>query len=184
MSRLSYGLSAAPDIFEKFKREGSKLGPSPHSDDVFNFFVTGSTLNEWVYQLHGTNEIVREIRDALGRDGSWEKLPDVTGTWIVDTECLPNRHIDPRVHIFNALRLCWETAGASKHFRWEGSVTMIDTRPIVANWYDYFHTSTAPDLYIKYGDYVYGLSQVSEILTQFYLGLFASFEPTKGNANA
>jgi hypothetical protein len=159
------------DLFEKFKREGAKLGPSPTDDDIFDFLVTGASLNEWVFKVHGENEIVRQVRRALERDGTWEQLPSQSLDWIKNSKCLPNRGCDARRHMFNALRICWESAGASKHFHWQGKVESIGAKPKIRGWYDYFFTSTAPDLFVRYSGENYGLSQVREILTQFYEGL-------------
>jgi len=81
-----------------------------------------------------------------------------------------------RHHIFNALSICWETAGASKHYHWQGSVERLSPKPIVNGWYQYFTSSRQPDLHIEYSGEVYGLSQVRGIVLQFYEGLFASLD--------
>lgn len=173
MACLSYGFSAPLDLLEKLRRDGAKLRPTPDADDVFNFLVTSAALYEWAGKFYANDELVREIRIAVGRHGGWEKLPTETISWIRDARCLPNRHCDVRRHIFNALRICGHTASASKHFQWEGDVRSIQQEPIVENWYDYYHTSLRQDLYVKYRDEVYGLSQIRDILLQFYDGLLA-----------
>jgi hypothetical protein len=186
MASLSYGFRTPADLFEKFKREGAKLGPTPNDDDIFDFFVTGASLNEWVFKVHADNEIVKQLRRALERDGTWEHLPQQSVSWITNFKCLPNRGCDPRRHIFHALRICWESAGASKHFHWQGKVESIGTKPKIAGWYNYFFTSRKPDLYVRYNGENYGLSQVREILNQFYEGLFPMLvgPDSEGGANA
>lgn len=173
MANVSYGLNRPEDLFEKFKREGAKLGDKPESDDVFNFLVTGASLNEWAMKAFSHDPLVNQIAASLGRGGEWDHLPIEVAAWIPDNSCVPNRHCDVRKHIHNTLHICWDVAGASKHFYWKGSkVRGIDSKPIVRGWYQYFFTSRMPDLYIDYGGETYGLSQVRRILTQFYDGLF------------
>jgi hypothetical protein len=172
MANLSYGISKPEDLFEKLRRDGAKLTSEPDSDDVFNFLVTAAALNEWVSKVFRGHPLMDAISRAMAsRD--WKSLPTEAGEWITDSSCLPNRHCDVRRHIFNALSICWETAGASKHFHWEGGVKAVKPEPIVGNWYQYFFTSVEPDLYIDYDGEVYGLSQVRRIVLQFYDGLFA-----------
>ena len=174
MASVSYGFTRPEDLFEKFKREGAKLGEKPETDNVFNFLVTGASLNEWVTKKFAGIPVIDQIAASLRPGGEWEHLPAETGAWIADNACVPNRHCDVRRHVHNTLRICWDAAGASKHFYWKGSkVREIDSKPIVRGWYQYFFTSRAADLYIDYGGETYGLSQVRGILTQFYDGLFA-----------
>ena len=174
MASVSYGLTKPEDVFEKFKREGAKLGEKPTTDDIFNFLVTGATLTEWVTKTFKGIPVIDQIAASLRSGGKWEHLPLETVAWITDCSCVPNRHCDVRRHIHNTLQICWDTAGASKHFHWKGSnVREIDSKPIVRDWYQYFTTSRAPDLYIDYAGETYGLSQVRRILTQYYEGLFA-----------
>lgn len=173
MANLSYGLEKPEDLFEKFKREGAKLSAKPDTDDVFNFLVTGASLNEWVTKAFSGNPVIDQIAATLRPGGEWQQLPPETMAWITDKSCLPNKHCDVRRHLHNTLRICWDAAGASKHFHWKGSkVHAIDSRPIVRSWYQYFFTSVVPDLYIDYGGETYGLSQIRRILVQFYEGLF------------
>lgn len=83
--------------------------------------------------------------------------------------------------MLNVLALCWDTAGASKHFHWQGAVKDVQPKPIVRNWYHYFFTSVAPGLYVDYDGEVYGLSQVRRIILQFYEGLLAEARRTEDN---
>jgi hypothetical protein len=172
MEMLSYGFSTPEDLFAKLKRDGAKFGKRPDPDDVFNFLVTAAALNEWVRKVFKGDRLIDDIAQAVTPSGKWEKLPTQTIAWVADSSCVPNRHCDVRRHIFNALRICWDVAGASKHFYWSTAVKGIDSKPIVGNWYQYFFTSVTPDLYVDYEGEVYGLSQVRDILTQFYAGLF------------
>lgn len=173
MARISYGFGAPEDLFEKFKREGAKLGERPEPDDIFNFLVTGASLNEWVKTSLRGDPLIDEVAASLRPGGKWQHLPEQTSNWITDNSCVPNKHCDVRRHIHNSLCICWDAAGASKHFHWKGSkVRGISSKPIVRSWYQYFFTSVTPDLYIDYGGETYGLRQIRGILNQFYERLF------------
>lgn len=174
MWQLSYGIARPGDLFEKLSIDAAKLTATPHPHDVFNFFVTAAVLNDWVSQIYSDHPIVSGISDAM-KKRSFDVLPVEPGAWIVDKSCLPNLHCDIRRHIFNALRICWDTANASKHYHWvaKSEVKAIEPNPIVGDWYQYFFTSVAPDLYIDYGGEVYGLAQLRGIILQFYAGLLA-----------
>lgn len=175
MAHLSYGISTPVDLFRKLGRDGAKLTAEPDPDDVFNFLVTAAALNEWVTKVFRDKEIVASITDSLSKR-DWRLLPQNTCAWIGDTACLPNKHCDVRRHIFNALSICWETAGASKHYHWQGSVETLSPKPIVNGWYQYFTSSRQADLHMEYSGEVYGLSQVRGIVLQFYEGFFASLD--------
>lgn len=175
MAYLSYGISTPVDLFGKLGRDGGKLTATPKPDDVFNFLVTAAALNEWVAKVYCDKEIMASISSSLSKR-DWRLLPQGSCAWISDTTCLPNKHCDVRRHIFNALSICWETAGASKHYYWQGSVNALSAKPIVNGWYQYFTSSRQPDLYIDYAGEVYGLSQLRGIVLQFYVGFFASLD--------
>lgn len=177
MANLSYGISTPQELFEKLGRDAAKLTGKPHPDDVFNFLVTAAALTEWVNKAFRDNEFTTSIAAALAKR-DWRTLPTVTVAWIGDTACLPNKHCDVRRHIFNALSICWETAGASKHYHWQGNVNAVSSEPIVSGWYHYFTSSRRPDLYIDYAGEVYGLKQILNIVLQFYGGLFSSIDTT------
>jgi hypothetical protein len=171
MSQLSYGLETPEDILAKLTSDAGKLTRTPHAYDVFNFMVTAAVLNEWVVKYYRPHPIVAAIEQASERRDS-SLLPSEAATWIPDQSCLPNRHCDVRRHIHNAMRICWETANASKHYHWQGNrIKAIEAAPIVGNWYQYFFTSREPDLYIDYEGECYGLLQLRGILLQFYTGL-------------
>lgn len=170
MEHVSYGFSKPEHLVEKLRRDGAKLSSDPDPDDVFNFLVTAAAAYEWIRSSFAEDKLVEAIAGSLKRS-SWESMPALTGEWITDRSCVPNKHCDIRRHIFNVLRICRFGAGASKHFHWEGNVKAIEPEPIVGNWYQYFFTSRAPDLYIDHDGEVYGLSQVRGIAQQFYDGL-------------
>jgi hypothetical protein len=178
MADLSYGISTPEDLLEKLKRDVAKLTPEPHPDYVFNFIITAATLNEWLRKVFRGNELVEAISSAFTvRD--WQALPVDVGEWIRDASCVPNRHCDIRRHVLNVLALCWDIAGASKHFHWQGGVRDVQPKPIVGDWYQYFFTSVAPDLYVDYDGEVYGLSQISGLVLQFYQGALTEARRTQ-----
>ena len=170
MASLSYGFSTPQDLIEKLSRDGAKLSPEPDPDDVFNFLVTAAAVYEWIRAAFREHSLMIAIGDAL-KEGRWESMPQQVATWILDQSCIPNKHCDVRRHIFNVLRICRFGAAASKHFHWEGDVRAIEPQPIVNNWYQYFFTSRGRDLYIDQDGEVYGLTQVRDIILQFYDGL-------------
>jgi hypothetical protein len=133
--------------------------------------VTSAVLSEWIVKCHPAHGMAEAIKQA-SKNGDFSLLPSEAATWILDQSCLPNRHCDVRRHIHNAMRICWETANASKHHHWQGTqIKAIETAPIVRSWYQYFFTSREPDLYIDYEGECYGLLQLRGILLQFYTGL-------------
>lgn len=174
MGVLSYGIEKPEDLFEKLCSDASKLTSEPHPHDVFNFIVTAAVLNEWIFQVHVRHPLVAQVA-AAKKKRDFNGLPVVCITWIHEKACLPNQHCDVRRHIMNAMCICWETANASKHYHWlaTSEVKAIEPIPIVGSWYQYFHTSVEPDLYIDYGGECYGLSQLRSIVVQFYQGFLA-----------
>lgn len=180
MANLSYGIQTPEDLFAKLKRDAAKLGEKSATDDVFNFLVTAASLNEWVMKIFAGDSIVDQIAKSLEPGGVWQDLPLECTAWIVDNSCVPNRLCDVRRHIHNSMRICWDGAGASKHFHWKGKVRAINPRRTVRSWYQYFFTSLAPDMYIDYGGENYGLSQIRRILVQFYEALFTHARRTSG----
>lgn len=172
MTQLSYGIAGPEDLLEKLILEGSRLTPEPNPYDVFNFIVTAAVLYEWVRKCHSGSHTIQALVRAMSQN-DYEEFPTEATAWLSDTTCLPNRGCDVRSHILNALSICWDTTNASKHFHWSSSsgVTAIEHVPQVKDWYQYFFTSTEPDLYIEYSGEYYSLSQLKEILVQFYTGL-------------
>lgn len=183
MQVVSYGFSRPKDLFEKLKRDAAKLNSQPSPDDVFNFLVTAASLYDWVRKFYNNSAVVGRIAAAI-KDRKWQTFPEAHEPWLADRAYVPNDHLDERHHIINALRICWETAGASKHFYWEGYVRDVQPAPIVLDWYQYFFTSTKPDLYVDYDGEVYGLSQIRSIVLQFYEQLLAVVDNEYGCADA
>ena len=173
MNEISYGINKPQDLLNKLVLDGEKVDANPHPYDMFNFFVTAAVLNEWVVKYY-SGAIVQGIKDALN-DNVAEKLPVETSSWVVDKKCLPNTGCDVRRHVFNAMRICWSTANASKHYHWTKSsgVSAIEDSPKIKGWYQYFFTSTEPGIYIEFAGEYYTLLQIKQILTQFYSGLLS-----------
>jgi hypothetical protein len=167
MEVISYGFSKPEDLFEKLRRDATKLTAQPNPDDVFNFLVTAASLSEWVRKYFAGVALVEDVASSV-RARDWKTFPVAESAWLLDVGCIPNRHLDERHHIVNALRLCWDVAGASKHFYWEGHVKDIQPEPIVSDSYQYFYTAVEPDLYVDYDGEAYGLSQIRGIVLQFY----------------
>lgn len=175
MQQLSYGITHPVDLLDKLKHDASKLTRTPNPYDVFNFVVTAAVLNEWCSQFYKNHSFASQIWKAKERK-DFNLLPKETEKWIVERDCLPNKYCDTRRHIMNAMCICWDTANASKHYHWVSTseVVAIEPEPIVTDYYQYFHTSVEPDLYIDYAGECYGLMQLREIILQFYNGFFSS----------
>lgn len=75
----------------------------------------------------------------------------------------------------NSLRICWDTANASKHDHWfsTSDVNSIGGKPVIDGWCKWFFTSVKPDLYIDYAGENYGLTRIARIVIQFYEGFLA-----------
>ncbi|MBU1215739.1 MAG: hypothetical protein KKF58_06655 [Gammaproteobacteria bacterium] len=183
MQVVSYGICRPQDLFEKLKRDAAKLTAQPNPDDVFNFLITAASLYEWMKKFFKDVPLIDEIAVAVEKR-NWESFPQTTTPWLADIACVPNVHLVERHHIINALQICWVTAGASKHFIWNGDVKDVQPEPIVDDWYQYFFSSVEPDLYVDYDDEAYGLSQIRSIILQFYEKLFCLIEKEAGGADA
>lgn len=172
MEQLSYGIERPLDLLEKLKWDANKLTDSPHPYDVFNFILTASVLSEWIQKFYSSNSAPESFSAPNKERNTW-LLPEHSSKWIIDTSCLPNPHCEPKRHISNALSICTHTANASKHFYWadRGDITAIGSDPPIGDWYQWFFTSTAPDLYLDFQGENNGLRQIKGILMQFYAGL-------------
>lgn len=182
MTQLSYGIAKPEDLLNKLVLDGNKLGDKSHPHDVFNFIVTAAVLNEWVRKYYSNHQIILTLTDAQ-ENKNFKEIPLECAEWIIDKTCIPNKEIDVRDDILNALSICWDTANASKHYHWAGSsrVTAIEDEPQVKDYYQYFFTSVEPGLYIEYDGVYYTLSQLKHILVQFYSGLIAHVEQSNSN---
>lgn len=176
MGVISYGLGTPADLLAKLKHDAGVLSPTPHPFEVFNFIVTTSVLYEWISKVYGSDPLVVAIRDAVTRTRG-DEMPGAVSLWVTDFAGLRDEPGDLSVHVVNLIQICMNTANASKHYHWEkGAVTSIATEPIVGDWYQYFFTSTAPDLYIEGNGQSYGLSQIKTVLLQFYEGLITQLD--------
>lgn len=184
MTDISYGISRPHDLLEKLKHDGDKVGANPHKYDLFNLFVTAAVLNEWIRKYY-SDVITPELCRAL-RGENVEGLPIESSSWVVDKECLPNKGCDVRLHISDAMRICWGTANASKHYHWGSSsgISAIEESPKIKDGYQYFFTSTDPGIYIECDGKYYTVYQVKMILTQFYDGLLIFLDALEGSANS
>lgn len=177
MERLSYGIRKPSDLLKKLRWNADKLTRSPHPYDIFDFMLTAAVLAEWIEQFYSAQSVMKQF-SAPGRSCKAWILPDISSQWIDNTSCLPNPHCDLKRHIANALSICIHTANASKHFHWKdhGDITSIGHDPPIGGWYQWFFTSTVPDLYIEFQGENYGLQQIKDILLQFYTGLIEYFD--------
>lgn len=148
---LSYGLARPVELLEKLIADGEKLSSKPHPYDVFNFIVTAAVLAEWTQKYYCPHREELKFRSPSKEGQDWT-LPDASEVWIEDVSCLPHPANGVRHHIDNVLSICAHTANASKHYHWSdgGKVSSIGETPPIADWYQYFFTSTAPDLYVTY----------------------------------
>ena len=174
MEKLSYGIERPSDLLAKLRWDADKLTDSPHPYDVLNFVLTAAVLPDWIQRFY-SSELGPEYFSAPSKKRNTKTwvLPEISAQWIVDTSCVPNPHGDLKRDIANALSICSHTANASKHFHWDdqGSITAIGTDPPIGDYYQYFFTSTEPDLYLDFQGENYGLQQIKGILLQFYAGL-------------
>jgi hypothetical protein len=180
MGVISYGLRTPADLLAKLKHDAEMLSPTPHPFGVFNFIVTASVVYEWIVKFYDRDPMVVAIREAV--TGKRETtMPAAVSQWVTDLGGLRNEPGDLCVHVVNLIQICVNTSNASKHYHWEkGAVTSIATEPIVEDWYQYFFTSTAPDLYIEGNGQTYGLSQIKTVLLQFYEGLISHLDSRNG----
>lgn len=174
MSVLSYGINSPVDLLDKLRMDAKKLSAESHPYDVFNFIITAAVLNEWNTKVFKGIIVADEIAKAVEKK-DFELIPVAAVSWITDISCLPNKHCDTRRHIMNSLRICWDTANASKHYHWfsTSDVNSIGDKPVIDGWYKWFFTSVEPDLYIDYAGENYGLTQIARIVIQFYEGFLA-----------
>ena len=173
MNELSYGINNPRDLFDKLIFEGNKLNETPHPYDLFNFFVTAAVLNEWIIKYYSNYLWVKSLNP---KSLKLENLPTETMSWIIDKTCLPNG-CEEQTHVYNAMKICWDTTNASKHFHWKASkVSAIEDDPVIKDYYQYFFTSTQPGIYVEYAEQYYNVLQVKQILNQFYSGLLSHVE--------
>lgn len=182
---LSYGLTRPVQLLDKLIADAEKLSDKPHPYDVFNFIVTAAVLAEWTQKYYCPQKPELKFHSPSKEGRDWT-LPKASEGWIEDMSCLPNPANGVSRHIDNVLSICSYTANASKHYHWSdgGKVSSIAETPPIGDWYQYFFTSTAPDLYVTYKGENYGLQQVKGVLIQFYRGLLSQLEKCRAAGEA
>jgi len=177
MEHLSYGIANPKELLSKLKHDAEKLDAAPHPYDVFNFIITAAVLSEWIQKFYLSENSPQPFSEPTKKRKSW-LIPDLSIKWIADLSCVPNPDNGVKRHIENVLSICAHTANASKHFHWrdKNSINTISQDPPIRDWYDYFFTSTDPDLYLDFQGENYGLQQIKGIILQFYSGLIEYLE--------
>ena len=185
MWHFSYGIAQPSDLLAKLRWDANKLTDSPHPYDVFNFVLTAAVLAEWIQKFYSSDSVEEPFSAPTKERQDWQ-IPEMSPKWIRDTSCIPNRFGDFKRDIANALSICTHTANASKHFHWadRGNITAIGADPPISDFYQYFFTSTAPDLYLDFQGENYGLQQIKEILLQFYAGLIEHLDGLQVQSHA
>lgn len=171
LSHISYGLETPDDLMGKLLHDAEKINAYPHRYDLFNFFLTAAVLCEWCQKCFRQHSIAQQLNKAVGQS-IYEALPREVAGWIKDESCLPNSGQDARRHIVHALRICNETANASKHYHWlrSSQVSSIEDQPVVKDWYQYFFTAVGEGIYIEYDNQYYTVEQIRGIVVQFFQG--------------
>lgn len=165
---IHYGIESPRDLLGKLLADASKISEVPDKYDMFNFVVTAAVLSEWITKFY-KSVISAELAEAIG-GGEYTGLPVASEDWIIEKSCLPNPAQGARRHICNAMRICWGTANASKHYYWQktSGVESISSEPEINGWYSYLFTATGEGVFINYKGEYYSIEQVKGILVQFY----------------
>jgi hypothetical protein len=180
MQSLSYGLSTPNDLLEKMKYDGNKIGQDIHPYDVFNFILTSASLNEWILKYY-ENQMDPALREAIHSCKKLDGFPNETTMWIKDVSCVPNTGWDIRKQIQDCIQICHQVCNASKHFNWtteknKTKISSIEKKPVIKDYYQYFFTKVGPGVYIEYDGVHYCITQIRDILIQFYAGLLPFLE--------
>lgn len=168
MKDIHYGIQSPRDLLGKLLLDASKISPCPHKYDLFNFVVTSAVLSEWICKFY--RKVMPEDLLKSMNGESETGLPSEVEEWIDDKSCLPNPAQGACRHIFNAMRICWGTANASKHYYWQknSGVHSISSEPEINDWYGYFFTSVGEGIFINYNGEYYTVEQLKGIIVQFY----------------
>lgn len=168
MADIHYGIQNPKDLLDKLLQDASKLSKLPDKYDLFNFVVTAAVLSEWICKFY-KKVMPEDVLSAMNGE-SETGLPIDAEDWIDDKSCLPNPAQGACRHICNAMRICWGTANASKHYYWQKSsgVQSIGAEPGINDFYSYFNTAVGAGIFINYNGEYYTVEQVKEILVQFY----------------
>lgn len=181
LTDLSYGLSTPSDLLIKMKSDGQKIEPDYDKYNIFNFIVTAAVLNEWIMKYYNIDEnslLFKAVRSCCKDEIN--EFPKDTTLWIIDTSCLPNDEYDLRVQIQECISICHHVSNASKHFHWQMSkgpkITAIEKEPEIKDEYQWMFTKCGPGLYIEYDKAYYCITQIRDILIQFYSGFISYLE--------
>lgn len=177
LEQLSYGIRRPVELLDKLRHDAEKLTKTPHPHDIFNFILTAAVLTEWVQKYYCSDSAPEPFSAPNKIQKIW-LLPSSSPLWITDTSCIPNRHRDFNHHIANTLSICTHTANASKHYHWNDGreITAIGKKPPINDYYQYFFTSRAQDIYVTINQENYALHQIKGILIQFLTGLIEYLE--------
>lgn len=173
-----YGLNHPRQLLDKMKGDGQKLEPDYNWTNVFNFVVTASVLKDWAenyYNLKGS---------SLGRCLQGKAIngyPEFAHKWFIDKSCFPNTEYELMEQVRDCLNICRHVCNASKHYNWvlredDTVPTSIGRDPVIADYYQYFFTKTGPGLFVEIENQNYCITQIRDILCQFYDGLIGYLE--------
>lgn len=174
MNNLSYGLNDPSDLLKKLKHDAEHIEPEFHPYSIFNFVLTSACLNEWIIKYY-RSIIPNELSTGLDPRND-NNLPNDTEKLISDSSCLPNRGHRILPQVKDCICICSLVANASKHFHWHKGIESIGSEPIINSWYKYYFTRTGPGIYIEYKGANYCITQIRDILVQFYSNLLPYIE--------
>lgn len=174
-----YGLNHPRQLLDKMKSDGQKLEPDYDWVNVFNFFVTASVLNNWVQGHYPLKDL--SLVDAL-QAKTIKGYPEDVYDWFIDKSCFPNEEYELMEQLRDCLNISHHVYTASKHYDWsrkedaDGIPLSIGREPVINDYYQYFFTKTGPGLFVEIKGQNYCITQIRNILCQFYEGLLGYLE--------
>lgn len=172
MQEVHYGIQTPHDLLKKLLIDAEKISSLPDKNDLFNFVVTAAVLSEWILKYYDDvlSHDLKMVINGCGKDFEAASFLSQCEDWIADRLCLPNLSQGTYKHIFNAIRICWFTANASKHYFWQrdSGIKSIGVNPEIDDFYDWFNTASGEGIFIRYEGENYTIEQVKDILIQFY----------------
>jgi hypothetical protein len=173
MGVISYGIKNPSELLEKLLCDADSLVYPYDPHKIFNFFITAYSLSEWIEKYYCSKNRSQSYK-AAERKVSW-LIPDEAINWI-NHDSLPTG-TNHKLHIQDALSICNHSANASKHYNWQdsGSIKAFEENPDITNFYQYFFTSRTPDLYVDIKGRKYSLTQIKNIVTQFFTKLIQHY---------
>ncbi len=174
MRTISYGISKPNELLQKLIDDADLLVYPYHPYKILNFFITTYSLSEWVEKYYSSKN--RSLSYQVGKRKSGWLIPDEVKNWI-NNDCLPTGQ-NHKFHLQDALSVCNYSANASKHYYWldSGSIKAFEKTPDITDFYQYFFTSTLPDLYVDIDGRKYSLTQIKTIVTQFFTRLIEHYD--------